>query len=134
VPRSKRGTVAALAERHDRQDVARAVMRLAVTGRLVETKARFTLPAEDETPAAGLGFVRMSFAGCQRCHVYEVSIPNIGGSMTMTLYVGLDVHRASISVTLAEEGRDGAVRFLGAVPNTPTDVIKLARRLGRDGD
>ena len=40
--------------------------------------------------------------------------------MTKTLYVGLDVHRASISVTIAEEGRDGAVRFLGAVPNTPT--------------
>jgi hypothetical protein len=52
VPRSKRAIVAALAERHDRQDVARAVMRLAVTGRLFETKGRFTLAAEEgEVPA-----------------------------------------------------------------------------------
>jgi hypothetical protein len=41
-----------LAGRHDRQDIARTIMRLAVTGRLVEAKGRFTLPAEDETPVA----------------------------------------------------------------------------------
>lgn len=44
------------------------------------------------------------------------------------LYVGLDVHKASISVTVAEEGRDGAVRFIGAIPNTPTDIAKLAHQ------
>ena len=49
------------------------------------------------------------------------------------LYVGLDVHKASISVTVAEEGRDGAVRFFGAIPNTPDDIAKLAQRLGKDG-
>lgn len=49
------------------------------------------------------------------------------------LYVGLDVHKASISVTVAEEGRDGAVRFIGAIPNTPDDIAKLARRLAKDG-
>ena len=52
MPRSKRAIVTALAGRHDRQDVARTVMRLAVTGRLIEAKGRFTLPAEDEVPAA----------------------------------------------------------------------------------
>ncbi|MDP3749569.1 MAG: hypothetical protein Q8Q88_21255 [Phenylobacterium sp.] len=51
-----------------------------------------------------------------------------------TLYVGLDVHKVSISVSVAEDGRDGAVRFLGEVPNTPTDVAKLAKRLAKDGD
>ena len=51
-----------------------------------------------------------------------------------TIYVGLDVHKASISVTAAEDGRDGPVRFIGTIPNTPTDVAKLARRLGKDGN
>lgn len=53
--------------------------------------------------------------------------------MQKILYVGLDVHKTSISVTSAEEGRDGAVRFIGAIPNTPADVIKLAKRLAREG-
>ena len=53
--------------------------------------------------------------------------------MDKTFYIGLDVHKASISVTVAEAGRDGAVRFLGAIPNTPTDIAKLARGLGKDG-
>jgi hypothetical protein len=52
VPRSRRAIVAALAERHDKQDVARALMRLAVTGRLVERGGKFSLPQPDE-PAAG---------------------------------------------------------------------------------
>jgi transposase len=51
-----------------------------------------------------------------------------------TLYVGLDIHKASISVSTAAEGRDGEVRFLGAVPNTPTEVRKLAARLARSAD
>jgi hypothetical protein len=44
-PRSRRAIVAALAERHDRKDASHAVMRLAVTGRIVEHQGRFTLPA-----------------------------------------------------------------------------------------
>jgi transposase len=48
-------------------------------------------------------------------------------------YIGLDIHKASISVSTAEEGRDGEVRFIGAIPNAPLDVAKLARRLGKDG-
>jgi transposase len=53
--------------------------------------------------------------------------------MPKTVYVGLDVHKESISVTLAEEGRDGAVRFIGAIPNTTTSIAKLAKRLSKDG-
>ena len=52
VPRSKRAIVAALAHRHGKQDVTRALMRLAVTDRLVERGDKFTLPQPDE-PAAG---------------------------------------------------------------------------------
>ena len=51
-PRSRRAIVAALAERHGKQDLARALMRLAVTGRVVEHAGKFTLPRLDE-PAEG---------------------------------------------------------------------------------
>jgi len=51
-----------------------------------------------------------------------------------TLYIGLDVHKVSISVATAQEARDGTVQFLGAIPNTPTDVGKLANRLAKTGD
>lgn len=50
------------------------------------------------------------------------------------LYVGLDVHKISISITVAEDGRDGAVRFIGAIPNTPSDIAKLAKRLSKEGN
>jgi hypothetical protein len=52
MPRSRRAIVAALSERHAKQDVARALMRLAVTDRVVERGGKFTLPRPDE-PAAG---------------------------------------------------------------------------------
>jgi len=48
-------------------------------------------------------------------------------------YIGLDVHKASISVSVAEEGRDGEVRFIGAIASTSLDVAKLARRLAKEG-
>lgn len=54
--------------------------------------------------------------------------------MQKTLYVGLDVHKESVSVTVAEEGRDGSVRFLGPISNNPTDIAKLTKRLAKDGD
>lgn len=46
---------------------------------------------------------------------------------------GLDVHKASISITIAEEGRDGDVHFIGTIANSPDDVSKLCRRLKKDG-
>ena len=59
---------------------------------------------------------------------------NSGGIMQMKVfYVGLDVHKTSISITVAEDGRDGAVRFIGAIPNTLSDIAKLAKRLSKDG-
>ena len=48
VPRSRRAIVAALADRHDKQDVTGALMRLAVTDGVVERGGKFTLPQPDE--------------------------------------------------------------------------------------
>ena len=43
VPRTKAAIVAALAGRHDRQDVVHALIRLVVTGRVEETGGKYTL-------------------------------------------------------------------------------------------
>src|SRR4051794_34444275 len=48
VPRRKPAIVAALAGRHDRQDVVHALIRLAVTGRVGEAGGKYALAAVDE--------------------------------------------------------------------------------------
>jgi len=52
VPRSRAAIVAALADRHGKDEVKRALMRLAVTDRLAEHGGRYTLPRAEE-PEAG---------------------------------------------------------------------------------
>ena len=47
VPRTKPAIVEALAGRHDKQDVAHALIRLAVTGRVVETGGRYIRAAPE---------------------------------------------------------------------------------------
>lgn len=44
-------------------------------------------------------------------------------------YVGLDVHKATIAVAVADEGR-GEVRSYGTIKNTPEAVAKLVKRVG----
>lgn len=53
--------------------------------------------------------------------------------MQTTSFIGLDVHKESISVSIAEDGRDAPVRFLGTIPNAPDDILKLAKRLSKHG-
>ena len=48
IPRSKAEIVAALAERHDRQDVISTLMRLTVTGELEQVGSRYTLGTAGE--------------------------------------------------------------------------------------
>jgi Transposase len=50
-----------------------------------------------------------------------------------TSFVGLDVHKATIAVAVAEAGRNGEVRFLGEVSNDVTALDRLAARLEKDG-
>src|SRR5437867_5149000 len=43
-------------------------------------------------------------------------------------FVGLDVHKATIAVAVAERG--GEPRFLGSIPNRVDAVRRLVRKLG----
>ncbi len=45
-------------------------------------------------------------------------------------FIGLDVHAETISVAVAEPGRNGEVRLLGSIPNRPGSVRKLVKKLG----
>ena len=49
VPRARSTIVTALADRHPKEDVVRTLMRLAVTGQLVETERKYTLGPAPET-------------------------------------------------------------------------------------
>jgi hypothetical protein len=54
VPRSRAAIIAALADRHTKDDVVRTLMRLAVTGRVDEVGGRYRLAATPEPgPDAG---------------------------------------------------------------------------------
>ena len=46
-----------------------------------------------------------------------------------SMFVGMDVHKDSIDVSLAEEGRDGEVRHYGVIPGDLEAVAKVVRSL-----
>ena len=48
-------------------------------------------------------------------------------------YIGLDVHKHTIPVALAEAGLRGEVREYGKIANTPIAVKTLAAKLSRNG-
>ena len=53
--------------------------------------------------------------------------------MEHTTFIGLDVHKASISVAVAQGMRGGEVRHLGSVPNRPDHIRKLVEKLASAG-
>jgi transposase len=55
------------------------------------------------------------------------------GLMNTTIFVGLDVHKATVAVAVAEELRGAEIRQLGTFPNRADQIAKLAERLAREG-
>ena len=53
---------------------------------------------------------------------------------TVRSFVGMDVHKETISISVAEDGRNGPVRFLGDIPNQPDEIAKMAKRLAKQGE
>ena len=53
--------------------------------------------------------------------------------MQAITFVGLDVHKTTIAVSVAAAGRDGEVHHLGRVENRPEVVRRLVERLRRGG-
>jgi transposase len=48
-----------------------------------------------------------------------------------TMFIGLDVHKATIAVAVAEGGRRDAARYFGEIENTSAALSKLAKKYGR---
>ena len=48
-------------------------------------------------------------------------------------YIGLDVHKETIAVALAEAGKRNEVREYGKIANTPAAVKALVAKLARNG-
>jgi transposase len=48
-------------------------------------------------------------------------------------YIGLDVHKETIAVALAEAGKRGEIREYGVIANTPTALKALASKLAKSG-
>ena len=48
-----------------------------------------------------------------------------------TAFVGLDAHKETIAVAIAEDRRGGEVRYLGEIANTREAIRKLVAKLSK---
>ena len=54
--------------------------------------------------------------------------------MNKAFYVGLDVHKDTIAVAVAEDGRGGEIRFHGTIVNTADAILRLTKTLSKQGN
>ena len=52
----------------------------------------------------------------------------------LTLFVGLDVHKKTISVAPVGAAASATVRFYGTIANTPDTLRGLSKTLSKDGE
>ncbi|MCG7509367.1 hypothetical protein [Mesorhizobium retamae] len=48
-----------------------------------------------------------------------------------TKYLGLDVHRDTISIAVADEGRDREIRFFGTIANDGDALLRASVNIGK---
>lgn len=53
--------------------------------------------------------------------------------MNGIIFVGLDVHKSTVAVAVAEGVRGGEVRQFGTIPNRADHIAKLAEKLAKGG-
>jgi hypothetical protein len=51
-----------------------------------------------------------------------------------TAFIGLDTHKKTIAAAVADDGRDGEVRFYGNIANEPAAVAKWINKLAERYD
>jgi transposase len=56
------------------------------------------------------------------------------GTDQSTKFIGLDVHKNTISLAIANSGADGEVRLYGTINNTLEVIDKVIRKLVSTGD
>ena len=54
--------------------------------------------------------------------------------MNKAVYVGLDVHKDTIAVAVAEDGCGGEIRFHGTIVNTADAILRLTKTLSKQGN
>ena len=53
--------------------------------------------------------------------------------MNQIFFVGLDVHKDTIAVAIAEDGRRGEVRYYGTIVNSADAMLRLTKTLSKNG-